>query len=191
MSQTPRHAPGQLRLQLSMVAATIVLFLATLAINELLFLRFEFAAGINWIYLPAGIRLLSTLLFGGAGAIGLLLVSWGVSFLHLFPDDPLRAFAGGILASLAPYLVYRIMQRHWGLQETLANLTTRRLLLCSLLYALASPALHHLWFAFAEPGRALLPGFLVMASGDFIGTILVLYAAKFLLSRWRPRQRAR
>lgn len=191
MSQTPRHTSGQLRLQLSMVAATIVLFLATLAINELLFLRFEFAAGINWIYLPAGIRLLSTLLFGGAGAIGLLLVSWAVSFLHFFPDDPLRAFAGGILASLAPYLVYRIMQRHWGLQETLANLTTRRLLLCSLLYALASPALHHLWFAFAEPERALLPGFLVMASGDFTGTILVLYAAKLLLSRWRPRQRGR
>lgn len=174
-----------------MMALTIVLFLATLAINELFFLRFEFARGINWIYLPAGIRLLSTLLFGGAGAIGLLLVSWAVSFFHFFPDDPVRAFAGGILASLAPYLVYRFMQRHWGLQETLVNLTTRRLLLCSLLYALASPALHHLWFAFTEPDRELLPGFIVMATGDFTGTILVLYAAKLLLSRWRPRQRTR
>lgn len=191
MSQKPRHILEQLGLQLSMVAATIALFLATLAINEFFFLRFEFASGINWIYLPAGIRMLSTLLFGGAGAIGLLLVSWAVSFFHFFPNDPLRAFAGGILASLAPYLVYRIMQRHWGLQETLANLTTRRLLLCALSYALASPALHHLWFAFAEPERALLPGFVAMATGDFTGTILVLYAAKLLLSRWRPRQHGR
>lgn len=191
MSQKPPSSSAQLRLQLSMVAATIVLFLATLAINELLFLRLEFARGINWIYLPAGIRLLSTLLFGGAGAIGLLLVSWAVSFFHFFPDDPVRAFAGGILASVAPYLVYRIVQRHWGLQETLATLTTRRLLLCSLLYALASPALHHLWFAFAEPERALLPGFVAMATGDFIGTILVLYAAKLLLSRCTSPHRGR
>jgi hypothetical protein len=178
--------PSQLRLQLLMVVATIALFLATLALNELLFTRSEFARGINWIYLPAGIRLLSTLLFGGAGAIGLLLVSWGVSFFYFFPDDLLRAFMGGILASVAPYLVYRIMQRHWGLQETLANLTTRRLLLCSLLYALASPALHHLWFAFSDPERALLQGFIVMATGDFTGTILVLYTAKLILPRRRP-----
>jgi hypothetical protein len=48
---------------------------AMMAINEWLFTPFEFARGINWIYLPAGVRLLCTLLFAAAGAIGLLLVS--------------------------------------------------------------------------------------------------------------------
>lgn len=181
---------SKLRLYIFMVATTIALFLAMLALNELLFARSEFDRGINWIYLPAGIRLLCTLLFGGAGAIGLLLVSWAVSFFYFFPDDLLRAFMGGILASAAPYLVYRLMQRHWGLQETLGNLTTRRLLLCSFVFALASPALHHLWFAFAEPERDLLSGFMVMATGDFTGTILVLYTAKFILARRMPRRRA-
>ena len=46
---------------------------------------------------PAGVRLLSTLLFGGAGALGLLIVSWMVSFFYFFPSDFMRAFAGGIV----------------------------------------------------------------------------------------------
>jgi len=181
---------SQLKLNLAMIAATIVLFIATLALNELLFTRLEFASGINWIYLPAGVRMLCTLLFGGAGAIGLLLVSWAVCFLYFFPDDMIRSFIGGILASAAPYLVYRIMQRHWGLLATLQNLTPKRLLICSLAFSLASPLLHHLWFAFAEPERPLLSGFLVMATGDFVGTMIVLYTAKFILMRVPVRARS-
>jgi hypothetical protein len=97
---------SQLRLNLFMVAATMILFAIALAINEAFFTKLEFAAGINWIYLPAGVRLLCTLLFGEAGAIGLLLISWAVCFFYFFPNDPIRSFAGGILASAAPYLVY-------------------------------------------------------------------------------------
>ena len=95
----------QLRLNVAMVTATIILFILTLYINELIFNRFEFARGINWVYLPAGVRLLSTLLFGGAGAIGLLIVSWLVCFFYFFPDDVVRSFMGGILAAAAPYMV--------------------------------------------------------------------------------------
>ena len=59
MTQLPFHA--------AMVVFTMVLFVATLALNEWLFSGLEFVKGINWIYLPAGVRLLSTLLFGASG----------------------------------------------------------------------------------------------------------------------------
>lgn len=166
-----------------MIGATIAMFLAALAINELFLLRFEFGPGINWIYLPAGVRLLSTLLFAEAGAIGLLIVSWGVSFLLFFPNDPMRAFAGGILATLSPYLVYLGMRRYGGLDAGLTRLTSGRLLFAALAYSIASPLLHHLWFAFYEGQRDLLHSFLAMAAGDFFGTLAVLYTAKFLLAR--------
>lgn len=171
----------QLGLWLAMVLATMVLFVAMLAVNEWLFRRFEFVPGINWVYLPAGIRLLSTLLFGEAGAIGLLLVSWLVSFYWFFPDDGLRAFMGGILATLAPYAVYRFARHAWGLQASLANLTPRRLLVLVVAYSLASPLLHHLWFAL-QGQDDLLRGFFVMFVGDLVGTLLVMYAVKLALS---------
>lgn len=177
---------SQLKLNSLMIGATILLFLLALAINELLFTRLEFAPGINWIYLPAGVRLLCTLLFAEAGAIGLLLVSWGVCFLYFFPDDPVRSFMGGILASASPYLVYLGMRKYFGLQAALTNLTPARLLLCALAFSLASPLLHHLWFALYEGKTDLVHSFAVMATGDFCGTVTVLYAAKFLLARMAP-----
>ena len=102
---------ANLRHQLLQVLATIVLFAGMPALNELLFRQLEFAPGINWVYLPAGMRLLCTLLFAEAGAVELLIVSWAVSFLVFFPRHFDRAFMGGILATAAPYLVYRAARR--------------------------------------------------------------------------------
>ncbi|HYD77512.1 hypothetical protein [Ramlibacter sp.] len=170
-----------LRLQIVQVIATMALFMAMLWINEWLFRSLEFAPGINWIYLPAGARLLCTLLFAEAGAIGLLIISWLVSFLIFFPHDPLRAFVGGILAALAPWLVYRGASWAWGLQASLRSLTPARLLLLALAYSIASPLLHHLWFALRGQDD-LLRGFFAMFAGDLAGTLIVLYGIKGLLA---------
>lgn len=171
----------QLRFQALMVITTMVLFIAMLALNEWLWMRLEFVRGINWIYLPAGVRLLSTLLFAEAGAMGLLLVSWLVSYFYFFPDDLLRSIAGGILASLAPYSIYRGAQRRYGLHASLANLTPRRLLVLVVAYSVASPLLHCIWFAL-QGKDDLLQGLVVMFIGDLSGTLLVIYAVKAVLS---------
>ena len=172
---------SNLRLQLGMVIATIVMFILMLVLNEWLFRNLEFVPGINWVYLPAGMRLLCTLLFGEAGAIGLLLVSWLVSFFYFFPNDFSRAFMGGIVATVAPYMVYRLAQQIFGLRASLTNLTPKRLLLCVVAYAVASPLLHHIWFALHGDSSNLVQGFLVMFAGDLSGTLIVIYAIKGLL----------
>lgn len=165
-----------------MIVGTMAVFITMLAVNEWLFTRFEFAPGINWIYIPAGMRLLSTLLFGGAGAIGLLLVSWLACFFYFFPDDLLRSFMGGIIATAAPYMAYRIAQRAYALHASLANLSPRRLLICVVGYSIASPLLHHIWFAIQGDTDELLYSFAVMAVGDLSGTLIVIYTMKMLLS---------
>ncbi|PZP36774.1 MAG: hypothetical protein DI603_02130 [Roseateles depolymerans] len=175
------------RLQAAMVMATMGLFVAMLVLNEWLFTSLEFARGINFIYLPGGVRLLSTLLFAQAGALGLLLVSWLVCFLYFFPDDVVRSFMGGVLAAAAPYGVYLLAQRRYGIGSSLANLTPRRLLLLSVAYSLASPALHHLWFV-AHGDAASLRSFAAMAIGDLSGTLIVLYLVKGLLSMWPTKK---
>ncbi|MBC5786358.1 hypothetical protein H8N03_25700 [Ramlibacter sp. USB13] len=152
-----------------------------LALNEWLFRWLEFAPGINFVYLPAGMRLLCTLLFAEAGAVGLLAVSWAVSFLLFFPGQFERPFVGGIIAAAAPYSVYRLARWRYGLHASLANLTAPRLLVLVFAYSVASPLLHHLYFAWAGQD-ALLRSFLAMFVGDLAGTLLVIYGIKALLS---------
>jgi hypothetical protein len=172
---------AQFRLQVVLVLATMLLFAAMLVLNELMFSRLEFTRGINYVYLPAGMRLVCTLLFGEAGAIGLLLASWAASFLVFFPGQFDRPFAGGIIAAAAPYLVYRIARAQYGLQASLANLTPWRLLVLVLAYSVASPLLHHLYFAL-EGQRHLLRGFMAMFLGDLNGTLIVIYGLKAVLA---------
>lgn len=175
------HADSQLRINLYMIAGTIFLHGTMMVLNELFFRRAEFLQGIGWIYIPAGTRLLCTLLFGWAGAVGLLITGWFACYWYYFPGDALRATAGTIAGALGPYLVYLIARREYGLLASLKNLTPLRLLACAAACALASPALHHLWFMLHDVSHTL-PGFFVMFVGDLAGSLIVLYTAKAVLS---------
>lgn len=179
----------QLRFNLSMLLGSALLFLLSFGLNEWLFAGSEFVRGINWIYLPAGMRLLCTLLFGGAGALGVLLASCLTSLLYYFPGDLERALFGAASSAAAPYLVYLLAQKMFGLQASLANLTAQRLLWLVVLYALASPLLHHVGFWLHGDMHATLTGFLVMFGGDLLGSLVVVYTMKsllWLLSRKKP-----
>jgi hypothetical protein len=79
--------------------------------------------------------------------------------------------------------VYLGAQRFFGLKAALTNLGPQRLLGCAAAFSLASPLLHHLWFAFYEHKTNLAHSFVVMAAGDFGGTLVVLYTAKLVLAR--------
>jgi hypothetical protein len=181
-----------IRFKISLVVVSAVLFLSVFLANELLFnsAQFEFVRGMNWIYLPAGMRLLCTLAFGGAGAVGILIASWITCVFYFFPDDPLRSFAGGIASAAAPYLVYKLAQKFYGLQSSLVNLSAKRLLLLAVLYSFGNPLLHHLWLLLR--GDALQgSGFIVMVVGDLLGTLVILYTVKlglFLLPAMNRRE---
>ncbi|WP_231969361.1 hypothetical protein [Polynucleobacter necessarius] len=43
--------------------------------------------GVKWIYLPAGLRLFLTLIFGFSGAAGIALASFLISYFGDFPGD--------------------------------------------------------------------------------------------------------
>lgn len=51
---------------------------------------------------------------------------------------------GGLLPTAAPYLVYRLAQRLFGLQASLMNLTPGQLFGCMVAFAVASPLPYHL-----------------------------------------------
>ncbi|WP_156885602.1 hypothetical protein [Massilia niastensis] len=174
------------RQHLGGVAITIIAFLGLNWINELLFIQFEQSNGINWVFLPAGIRLLATLLFGFAGFVGLLLTGIYLNFHHFVFQDEARAVYGALAGAGGPYLAY-LFAKHWfDLGPRLGNLTAQRLLFTGVLCGIMSPAFHHalIW---VQTGMVDWTAMTAMITGDVVGILIVLYLAKGMIKLTDPR----
>jgi hypothetical protein len=175
---------AQVREKILMVIITMFAFLSALLVNELLFIRYEFIPGVNWLFLPAGIRVLALLLFGSAGALGLLFVSLLICFFYFFPGDFVRALAGGVIAAMAPCVAHRIFRAIYGRELTFAKMHFNQLAVCALIFSILSPLFHHVWFLISGD-HASLESLLVMTAGDLAGTIVILALARLAMALWR------
>lgn len=176
------HSMGHLWLPVGSTLGAFLFYLFLAHLQEWVFPHVEFVQGVGWIYLPAGARLLCPLLLGLPGAVGVLLASWCECFFHLYPNDPVRSIAGGISSALAPYAVYLFAIRWLGMNASLQNLTSHRLLLLVPVFGIASPLMHHFWFWLHGDRVNLAEGFAVMSLGDMVGALFVLYLLKAVLA---------
>ncbi|WP_051933502.1 hypothetical protein [Massilia sp. BSC265] len=172
--------------QLGHVGITTIAFLGLNWLNELVFIQFEQSSGINWVFLPAGIRLLATLLFGFAGFVGLLLAGFYLNFHHFAFQDEARAVYGAVAGAGGPYLAY-LFAKHWfDLGPRLGNLTAGRLLFTGVLCGIMSPAFHHA-FMWVQTGLVDWTALAAMITGDIVGILIVLTLAKGLITLTDPR----
>jgi len=173
------------------VVLTFLVFLSLNWFNELFFLGLEHSKGINWVFIPAGIRLLATLLFGLAGFEGLLLAGLYLNFYHFDFQSEFRAWSGAVAGALAPYLA-TLFARHWfDLRARLQGLTIPRLLFTGALCGFMSPIFHHalMWVLTGLVDWAALAAMIV---GDTLGIFAVLLMAKGLFTmaeRYQPVDR--
>lgn len=162
---------------LGYVGMTFFLFLGLNWLNELFFLGLEHSSGINWVFIPAGIRLLATLLFGLAGFEGLLLAGLWLNFHHFDFASDFRAWSGAVAGALGPYLA-SLFARHWfDLRPRLKGLTVPRLLFTAVLCGFMSPLFHHA-FMWVLTGLVDWTALAVMIAGDSLGILIVLFIAK-------------
>ena len=182
MSASPDHR-SVLRTHLAAIAGTALCYFLFYSINEWLFRRTQFTEGIAWIYLPAGVRLICTLLFAEAGCVGLLVGSLATAATYqLFPHDLIAAAGYCLISAGAPYLAYRLTLSGMDLGRNLGNLNTTRLMACVLLSALSNPLFRLYWFGVRGDLPDFWSGLIVMSIGDLSGSLIVVYLCKLLLS---------
>jgi hypothetical protein len=152
-----------------------------------------FGLGVNWIYLPAGLRLFLTLIFGLPGAIGIAAASFLISFYGDFPHDLTLCVGVGLISGFAPYLARFFVFSNLRLESDLSNLNFPKLIACILIYALLSAGLHQWWFAtMTLENTGSVNHFLVMLFGDVLGSLLLISLIKCCLDLLRKtRQTAR
>lgn len=156
-------------------------------LNSWMFSAFEFATGVNWLYLPAGVRLLLVLMFGLSGAVGISVASASLSIAFYAPDDPVTGLVAGVITGFAPYLVQQLLPRFASLHSSLVNINAASLLQLALLYAVATSFAHQVWYL----TRGITDNFWLsvwpMFVGDLAGTLLVLYTAHAAVKLLRRR----
>jgi hypothetical protein len=149
-------------------------------VNNWLTSELIFSLGVNWVYLPAGLRLFLTLIFGLPGSIGIVLASFLISYLGEFPHDLTLCLGIGLVSGFAPYLARVFVLSNVRLAPDLSDLNFQKLIVCIFIYALLSACLHQLWYgAEGLENAGTFDHFLVMFIGDVLGSILLIAVIKY------------
>jgi hypothetical protein len=150
----------------------------------------KYDLGVSWIYLPAGLRLFLILIFGLAGAIGIAVASFAISYFGVFPPDLLTCIGIGLISGFAPLFAKWVVVSNTYISNDLSNLSMQKILLCIVIYALMSSGFHQYWFMLRDLESGSINHFLVMFAGDVAGSILLIALIKYgidLMRRGAPR----
>ena len=172
------------------ILITAVTYFIFYQLNDWLFASLKLHAGANWIYLPAGLRLLFTLLLDIEGATGIFIAALAISLSNFAHIDFTTMLVSSVISAAMPYLAYRIAL-HFGMPPSLENLSVKILFALTVFYALLNSAAHSGWYRLRDVSPDTLNTFFVMFIGDLIGTLIIIYTIKFMLvlfDRFRKKE---
>lgn len=164
-----------------LIVISALLYALAFGINSFLMDSLTFSVGVNWIFLPAGLRLLLTLLFGFSGAIGIALASVLIAINFYFQHDLISGIGAGLIGGLAPYFANLFVFKNMSLTSNLETLDGNKLLNCIFIYSLISPVLHQAWFYIRGINANFIEHVGVMFIGDLVGTLIIIYLAKLAI----------
>lgn len=171
------------------VAASAAAYLLMFWLNQLVFSSSGFSQGVDWIFLPSGVRLACVLVFLHWGALGVALATTAITWHFQSDGGWLTASVTGLISGFAPWLAYRGYLKLTGMGRDLAQLSSTALVGMAALFAVITASMHQIWYSARGMTEDLLQSLAVMALGDFVGSLVVLYLLKLglvALMRWRP-----
>jgi hypothetical protein len=163
------------------VLGCAVLYFYAFKLNFYLFESLNFSRGVNWVFIPSGLRLLFVLVFLEAGAIGVIAGSTLINYTVFQPENYQHIIVTGLISGASPLLALAVSRRIFSLNSTLSGFTTQTLFQVSVMFALFSSVLHQSWFFVVGDTDNFIISSAVMALGDWFGTVLVLAVASYTL----------
>ncbi len=113
------------------------------------FLRFtEFIPGVNWFYLPAGLRVVLILVANVYGAIGIAVATLIIDLLHIQDIQGHSLLFTAVVSGFGPLVAMRLVLRN---RDKLGHpsFNSSKLLQFALIYALLNAVLHQfVWWYF-------------------------------------------
>jgi hypothetical protein len=157
------------------------LFAATHLVNAWLFDHISVSNHINWIYLPAFLRVAYVLILGPVWGFTAIFV--GSSLLGAsFNENQLQASLNAGASAIGPVLalvLFRLLK-----ERSLRIAQPSDLMQMCLLYALINAVVHHFCWAYQQPEQLLSVSQLpIMVIGDLAGALLGAFLFTLLMRR--------
>jgi hypothetical protein len=170
----------------ALISIAAILYAVSFLINSYVMGSFSFSLGVSWVFLPAGLRLLLTLLLDKNGALGIAIASIAIS-LGFFFDDPVLGIGAGIISGLAPYIAKLLVFSEKDSGRDLSQLDSKQLLNCVFVFSVVSPLMHQAWYSLHNKASSFFEHLGVMIIGDLIGTLIVIYLAKAAIFLYKKK----
>ena len=174
-----------------LVAVSALLYVEFFSLNDLFFSQLEHIQGVNWLFLPAGFRVLLVLGMGLPGATGIMLANYWIDQANFIGETAWLTLITGVISGFSPWCVKWVMEKKQWLAKHLQNLSALSLLHFVLAYAATNAVGHQfVWWALKKPGTNPWVDFWPMFVGDTVGSLVILYTLKIMLpalSGWAAR----
>lgn len=172
----PRALARYLYQAVLVAIAWVVLF----GLNDLLFADLALSSHISWIFLPAAIRILSVLVLGWPGVIGLFAGAIVTADFHSLEQFRLELLPA-IFSAVGPWCAITLCTKWLGLPDDLSGLKPIQLVLFALVGSLFNVIPHNIYFYLTASRQDPFTGLVPMFVGDLGGSFIVLYAAGLIL----------
>lgn len=173
-----------------LISATAILYLLGFEFQGWLFSFTEHVPGVNWFYLPAGLRVLFVLVTGVYGALGITIATIIIDLLHMQELNGASLLLTAIASGFGAWAALALMRFKNLIARDLVGLTSAALLQYALFYSALNALFHQsVWWAFKREGALFMVDVWPMFVGDMLGAVVFLYGLKLILV-FRQRQLA-
>lgn len=170
------------------VAIVSVLWVVLFEANKFLLNSLEYSHYISWIFLPAALRIVSVLVLGSPGAIGLFIGAL-ITNHGLLPIDLVDAITLSTLSALCPLIALVVAKPILKIKDDLSGFKPDQLYGLAIIGSLLSCVPHHIYFWASGKVPSPFEGFAPMLVGDILGATIALGLTSFAMKALKTNNR--
>ena len=154
------------------VLLVALLWVVLFELNMAMFRKLLFSTYATWIFLPSGLRLISVIIFGWLGVLGLFIGTFITYYLNGFTlGNPLII---ATISAVNPYMAVAACRYLLKIDDLFTQLSAGKLLFFSLMSALFNSFFHQ-FYLHLRNNEGFANDSFVMFYGDFFGSLIILY----------------
>lgn len=171
-----------------LIFVSAFLYWAGFEIQGWLFSFTEHIPGVNWLYLPSGLRVLLVMVAGAYGATGVFIATIVIDLLHMPDLRGATMIATSLASGFGAWVALWVLRWRGLISAGLTGLTSMALLQFALLFSIFNALFHQtVWWMSNRSGSLFMVDIWPMFVGDLLGATAFLYGLKLVLRLTRKR----